>query len=267
MSTYTVYPIRCGTLDLPKSGLTYLLDEGQTVRSPVVVLLLLPDDPDDDWVGVVDAGAAEGELAGRNIPDGGADPIREGLAEQGVEPGDIDHLILTHLHHDHAANVELFSDAEVLIQQAELAAARDPLPYMERVYIDDQLAAVERADTTVVEGGYRLREGIELRLTPGHTEGMQSVVVDTAGGPHALVCDLVYCRQNLDPSLTEIRDVDGRTIEIEPADYDADYVPPGLHVDVQACYDSFERMRERVGTGGTVVAGHDPAVLGEPFPR
>jgi len=267
MSTYTVHPIRCGTLDLPKSGLTYLLEEGQTVRSPVVVLLLLPDDPEDDWVGVVDAGAAEGELAGRNIPHGGPDPIREGLAEQGVEPADVDHLILTHLHHDHAANVELFPEAEVLVQRAELEAARDPLPYMKRVYIDDQLATVERADTTVVDGGYRLREGIELRLTPGHTEGMQSVVVDTADGPHALVCDLVYCRQNLDPSLTEIHDVDGRTIAVEPADYDADYVPPGLHVDVQACYDSFERMRGRVGPAGTIVAGHDPAVLGEPFPR
>jgi glyoxylase-like metal-dependent hydrolase (beta-lactamase superfamily II) len=263
---YTVHPIRCGTLDLPKTILTYNLDEGVTVPSPVVVFLLLPADPDDPVV-VVDAGAEGGEVAGRSIPDGGPEPIRAGLAEHGVAPADVDYLVLTHLHHDHAANVDLFAESEVLLQRSELGAARDPLPPVGRAYIDAHVAALETADLTLLDGGYRLHPDLEIRHTPGHTEGMQSVVVETEGGTHALVCDLIYCRQNLQPDASEIRDVHGGTVEVTPVDYDPPYVPPGLHVSVADCYESIARMQERVGPDGVLVGAHDPAVLDGPYPR
>jgi len=263
---HEIHPIHCGTLELPKTILTYRLDEGVTVASPVVVFLLEPADPDDPVV-VVDAGAVGGEIAGRTIPDGGPEPIREGLAEHGYEPADVDHLVLTHLHHDHAANVDLFPDAEILLQRSELAAANDPLPPVDRAYIDEHVRAVEDADPTLVDGGYRLCPGIELRHTPGHTEGMQSVVVETAAGPHALVCDLVYCRQNLSPGVSTIEDLDGNEIAVTPADHDPPYVPPGLHVSVADCYESVARMQERVGPDGALVGAHDPAVLDGSYPR
>ena len=263
---YTIHPIRCGTLDLPKTGLTYLLDEGVTVASPVVVFLLCPDDPDDPVV-VVDAGAERGEAAGRSIPDGGPEPIREGLAEHDLTPETVDYLVLTHLHHDHAANVDLFPESEVLLQRSELEAARDPLPPVARAYLDEHVAALDDADLTLLDGGYRLHPDIELLHTPGHTEGMQSLVVETGGERHGLVCDLVYCRQNLHPGATEIRDVHGERIEATPVDYDPPYVPPGLHVDVTACYESVARVQERIGPDGVLLGAHDPEVLGEPFPR
>jgi glyoxylase-like metal-dependent hydrolase (beta-lactamase superfamily II) len=263
---YTVHPIHCGTLELPKTILTYNLDEGVTVDSPVVVFLLLPEDPDDPIV-VVDGGAEGGEVAGRTIPDGGPGPIREGLAEHGVQPADVDYLVLTHLHHDHAANVDLFPESEVLLQRAELEAARDPLPYMRRAYLDAHVEALEDADLTLVDGGYRLCSGVELRHTPGHTRGMQSAVVETTAGTHALVCDLVYCRQNLNPGVTELSDVHGDPVAVTPVDYDPAYVPPGLHVNVADCYESVARMQERVGPDGVLVGAHDPAVLEGPYPR
>ena len=112
---FTIHPIHAGTLALDKSGMTYLIDEGITVRSPVLVFLLLPTDPEDDRVVLVDAGVAAGRIAGRDVEGGGPEPIREGLAAHGFDPADVDHVILTHLHHDHAANAESFPDAEVLI--------------------------------------------------------------------------------------------------------------------------------------------------------
>ena len=90
------------------------------------------------------------------------------------------------------------------------------------------------------------------------------MVVETPAGRYALACDLVYCRQNLRPDATEIRDVRGEVIEVEPVDYDPPYVPPGLHVDLAACYESVARVRERVGRDGALLGSHDPEVLGGP---
>ena len=256
---FTIYPIHSGTLTLDKSGITYCVDEGVTVRSPVITYLILPDDPDDERVVFVDGGAAAGELAGRDIENGGPDPIREGLAGHGLEPTDVDHLILTHLHHDHAANVAMFSEAEVLLQREELAAARDPLPHMKRTYVEAHRETVLDADLTLVDGGFRLCDGIELRLAPGHTRGMQAVIVETSAGPHAIVADLIYCEQNLAPDVETIRDVDGEAVAVTPVNWP--YIPPGLHVDAAACYESIDRLTERVGESGVLLSGHMPAVL------
>ena len=262
---YAVYPIHCGTLDLPKNVLTYTLGEGRTVPSPVVVFLLVPEDPADPVV-VVDAGAERGEVAGRSLPDAGPEPIAAGLDQHDVSPADVDYLVLTHLHHDHAANVDLFPEVSVLLQRTELRAAGDPLPHMRRAYLDAHVEALDDVDLTLVDGGYRLCDGIELLHTPGHTDGMQSVVVETRTGRLALVGDLVYCRQNLRPDVTEIRDVHGHAVDVVPLDYDPPYVPPGLHVDVAACYESVARMRERVGPDGVLLGSHDPAVLDDRSP-
>lgn len=267
MGTYSIHPLHCGVInsDMTKGGLTYLVDEGVPVSIPVVVFVITADDPDDDRVAVVDVGAEAGTVSGREIHGGGPEPIREGLADLDLTPEDVDEVVLTHLHHDHAANVDLFPDAEVFLQRSEWAAANDPLPPMERVYLDRHIAAVEAADLTLVDGGFRLSDGLELLHAPGHTEGMQAVLVETAAGPHAIVSDLVYCRQNLEPDVTQITDVTGREVETTPVDYD--YLPPGLHVSVTDCYDSIDRIRERVGPNGVFVGGHDAGVLEGSYPR
>ena len=267
MDTYTIHPLHCGVINsnMTKGGLTYLVDEGVPVSIPVVVFAITPDDPSDDRVVVVDAGVEAGTVSGRAIEGGGAEPIRERLATLDLAPADVDQLVLTHLHHDHAAHVDLFPNAEVLLQRREWVAANDPLPPMERVYLDRHIDAVEAAELTLVDGGFRLAEGLELIHAPGHTEGMQAVLVETAAGPHAIVSDLVYCRQNLEPDVPQITDVTGRVIETTPVDYD--YLPPGLHVSVTDCYESIDRIRERVGPGGVLVGGHAVEVLDGPYPR
>ena len=267
MSTYTIHPIQCGVINsnMTKGGLTYLVDEGVNVSIPVVVFVITADDPDDDRVVLVDAGVEAGTVSGRSIEGGGPDPIRDGLADLDLAPADVDQLVLTHLHHDHAANVDLFPEAEVLLQRTEWTAAHDPLPPMERTYLARHLEAVGAADPTLVDGGFRLADGLELMHAPGHTEGMQAVLVETTAGPHAIVADLVYCRQNLEPAVTEITDAAGRVIETTPVDYD--YLPPGLHVSVADCYESIERLRERIGGDGEFVGGHAIEVLEGPYPR
>lgn len=263
-AVFEIHPIRCGTIDITKGGLTYLTDQCVETVIPVVVFAVVPESGDGPVV-LVDAGAGRGDVAGKSIPDGGFEPIREGLADLGVEPADVDYLVLTHLHHDHAANVASFPDAEVLVQRRELVAARDPLPTMARTYVDDHVAQVTDADLTLVDGGYRLHEGIDLRLAPGHTRGMQVAFVETAGGEHCIAGDLGYCPQNFDPGIDAYEAVDGSTVRCTPQD--GDYLPPGLHVSVADCFESVRRVRERVTDDARIVGGHLPAVLEGPYPR
>lgn len=263
-AVYRIHALHCGTIRGPtKDAFTYLLDSGEPM--PIPVLIFLIEEVDGDFVAVADTGMVEGGIPGRDIEDGGPGPIREALAEHGVEPGDVDVVIQTHLHHDHAANADLFPDAEFFVQADEVEFARDPLQPHAGVYFEEMVDEVLEKDHVVVDGGFRIREGLDLQLTPGHTAGQQSIFVETEAGEYAIASDLVYCAQNLSPALEAIEDADGRTIDATPTE--GDYLPPGLHVDVAACYESIARVRERVGGDEYIIGGHGADVAGTSYPE
>lgn len=269
---YTIHPITCGVLTGPKEAQSYGVDRGVDIVFPVIAFLVTPDDPDDGATVLVDTGVHAADSAymrgqSRDVgpPGGGPGPLLDGLVDRGVSPEAVDFVVLTHLHHDHSSNNDRFPDATFHVQRDELAFARDPLPVYERSYPAANWRSLDDLDVTLLEGDHRLRDGIDLLRTPGHTPGQQSVVVETAAGPHALVGDLAYNRHNLEPGIDRLVDATGRTLEVTPTA--GEYLPPGYHTDVIACYESMARVRNRVGVDGTVVPSHDPRVTGATFPR
>jgi len=103
-------------------------------------------------------------------------PIADALASVGLVPEDIDLVINCHLHVDHAGGNVHFRGTPILVQPAELAAARGP----------DYTVA---EDVDIEEGRYEERAGeheplpgIRVLPTPGHSPGHQSVAVDTDAG-------------------------------------------------------------------------------------
>lgn len=268
---FRIHPLACGVLTGSKEAQTYGVDRGVELAFPVLAFLLEPTNDAGPTV-LVDAGVHATDSAymreqDREVgpPGGGPAPLLEGLADRGVAPADVDAVVLTHLHHDHSSHCERFPDARFLVQRDELSFARDPLPPYRRSYPEQNWRQLDDLDVTTLEGDERLADGLELLATPGHSPGGQSVVVETAGGPHALVGDLAYNRHNLEPGLDQLVDATGRTLEVTPTE--GDYLPPGFHTDVPACYESLARVRDRLGAEGTIVPSHDPRSVGEPFPR
>lgn len=106
--------------------------------------------------------------------------LAQRLAAQGVEPGDVTDILLTHAHYDHAANYLLFPSATVWVGAAELVWAStrepafDPLP---ELYAAD-LARNPRTRRVREDG--EIVPGVEAFATPGHTPGSLVYRVSTA---------------------------------------------------------------------------------------
>lgn len=125
---------------------------------------------------------------------GGHESLRTALAEVGTAPEQIDVVLLTHLHFDHAWNLDLFANACVVVQRDEVFHAIDPAATQRIYYFKETVIALLQrkrpSQFRLVDGDTELQEGITLLKAPGHTPGMQVVVVTTAKGKVALVSDL-----------------------------------------------------------------------------
>ncbi|WP_239089949.1 MBL fold metallo-hydrolase [Sphaerimonospora thailandensis] len=124
------------------------------------------------------------------------------LAAVGVEPADVDAVVLTHLHSDHASGcvtggVPAFPNARHLIQRAEL----DWVSGQTR----EQVVAPIEDLIEVVDGDAEVFPGIRLLHTPGHTPGHQCVEV----GDLVISGDVLHHPVQLaDPTITYVYDTD-----------------------------------------------------------
>ena len=186
MTAWRITSLRLGELYLPHGG--------GIMRDPVHCWLV----QDGRTNILVDSGMADIQLIRDRLKVdgfGGGHPalVRE-LAAAGLAPGDIHHVILTHLHFDHADNIDLFPGACAVVQRDELFAAVDPVPSQRIFYWKSTIAnLLERkrpGGLRLVDGDVDFLPGVRLLKVPSHTEGMQVVVVTTARGRCALVSDL-----------------------------------------------------------------------------
>src|SRR5262249_18750908 len=61
-------------------------------------------------------------------PTGRRQLLLQKLAERGLRPQDIDTVVLTHAHWDHMLNIDLFTNAEVLVHETERRYLQAPDP-------------------------------------------------------------------------------------------------------------------------------------------
>lgn len=106
--------------------------------------------------------------------------LLKALERRSLRPADIVAVFLSHLHFDHANNIDLFPGARVYVSRREYdyAAAPHPDDILIPWLIREQL---ERHDLHLIEGDGELLPGVRHMAAPGHTPGLQVLVLDCSG--------------------------------------------------------------------------------------
>lgn len=134
--------------------------------------------------------------------------LMSSLRSMGLEPGNIDIVINTHLHFDHAGgNTELdasgkpapaFPKARYLIQTEEWQDALHPHERNRASYMEENFAPLEHAGLLqMVSGDYEVEPGIKVIRSGGHTRGHQCVLIESAGQSALFLGDLVPTRTHV----------------------------------------------------------------------
>lgn len=139
----------------------------------------------DDGLVLVDTGMPAVPPAVADLHERVGEPrLTAELARLGFSTEDVTCLIVTHLHYDHAGNVDLFANADRFIQADHLDFARDcPEPWP-LGFADD---AWRRVEWTEVPGEREVTPGVTVVPTPGHVPGHQSVLIERPDGERPAV--------------------------------------------------------------------------------
>lgn len=120
------------------------------------------------------------------------DTLEASLGRVGYEPNDITHVVLTHLHFDHAGGgtkfvngktVSTFPNARYLVQRTEWEDANAPNRRSRASYLPENfIPLMESGQLELVDGSTELLPGIELVHAGGHTRGLQLVKIRAKSG-------------------------------------------------------------------------------------
>jgi glyoxylase-like metal-dependent hydrolase (beta-lactamase superfamily II) len=151
---------------------------------------------------LVDTGfnAQEAEIRHRTLT---RDPV-DALGAFGVNAADIRDIIVTHLHYDHAGNLDRFPNARFHLQEREMAYAtgrcmcNGMLRYPFTVeHVTTMVRHVYGDRVTFHSGDGKVAPGVTVHRVGGHSDGLQVVRVDTARGPVVLASDAAHYYANL----------------------------------------------------------------------
>jgi N-acyl homoserine lactone hydrolase len=158
-------------------------------RMPVYVHVI--DHPDGRIL--VDTGLTELHPAVADM-----DPRIRPLDEQPFDIAGIDMVVNTHLHFDHCGGNRLFPGVPIYVQRRELDDARSQDDYTIPEWVDPPGVTY-----VPVDGAHTLLPGVRLVPAPGHTPGLQIVVVETVDGLAVIGGDVAVWFGELDEPSTE----------------------------------------------------------------
>jgi len=135
------------------------------------------------------------------------DPLIDNLASAGVRPDQIDLVINTHLHFDHAGGntkfvndkvVPTFPNGEYIVQAAELAHAANPTERDRASYVEENFLPMRQSGQwRAISGDSEILPGISTVRIPGHNADIQAIKISGNGKTIFFVADLFPTRHHL----------------------------------------------------------------------
>ncbi len=129
------------------------------------------------------------------------DCLVDNLAAVGVAVDDVDTVILTHLHFDHAGGATRFDAtgkiaptfprARYVVQRGEYGLAASGARELRGVYPTEHFQPlIEAGQLDLIDGPGEIVPGVRAILTPGHTQFHQSILIESGGQTACYVADL-----------------------------------------------------------------------------
>ncbi|MGH8138375.1 MAG: N-acyl homoserine lactonase family protein [Steroidobacteraceae bacterium] len=169
----------------------------------------------------------------------------DGLRLLGIDCAQVKHVIITHLHYDHAGNLQIFPRARFYLQEREIAFATGrhmAHPFFAQAYDLEGVLSMVRlvygAQVQFYDGDAAIVPGITVHHVGGHTHGLQVVRVWTRVGWMVLASDAAHYLANMSS---------GR--------------PFPIVADVTQMTAGWDRLRELASGPEWIVPGHDPLVM------
>ncbi len=235
MDQYKVTALKLGTLGVDKAAMTYMSDFGQKINLPVWAAAV----EGNGIKALIDTGIRDHDKWDRELNPCWREhdeSIDNALSELGWSLGDVDIVINSHLHYDHAENNTSFPNARFVVSRGEWEYAKKPLPSQAKLYdfswTDESINHLNYQLISVDD--YDLLPGLRLIQTPGHSKGHQSVVVNTSDGLLCVAGDAACLPESFwRPS------------------------PPGGATSIEEGFASLERIRT---SADLVFMNHDPNI-------
>lgn len=201
MEKYKITTLKMGTLVAEKSSLTMGVDYGEQIAIPMWAVAI----EGNGHKILVDTGIRSLDWVKKYLGDQydvlqEKDETLEGALEAiGWTPEEVDIVVNTHLHYDHAGCNHLFKNARFYVQRSEWECAFDPLENQKCFYFEELYgwSAVRYTQWKFVDGEYELLPGIKLIPLGGHSVGSQGVLVNTEEGAVFLAGDISGLCENL----------------------------------------------------------------------
>ncbi|MGE0483867.1 MAG: N-acyl homoserine lactonase family protein [Gammaproteobacteria bacterium] len=205
--TIKLYQVSSGMLELDKGWLTAMRDVGKKIKVPVAMYII--DHPrglvvyDTGNNVAVSDGKCEsywGKLCGAFLAiQSREEVIDKQLEKFGYKTSDVKYLVLSHMHLDHAGNMEMFPNATIVVQKSEMKTAWWPEKFQAAAFVLGDYDDARNFNYLELEGDFDLfGDGSVVVLdTKGHTQGHQSLMVKLKNtGALFLAGDAVYTPEN-----------------------------------------------------------------------
>lgn len=246
-----LYQVASGEIQMDKGWLTAMRDVGKIVKVPVSMFII--DHPrgltlyDTGNNVAVSDGKCEshwGKLCSAFLAiQKREEVIDKQLEKLGYKVEDVKYVILSHMHLDHAGNMEMFPNATHVVQKEEMKTAWWPEKFQGGAYVLGDFDGARNFKYLQLTGDFDLfGDGSLIVLdTKGHTQGHQSVQVKLKNtGTILLSGDAIYTPEN-----------------------EAGVVP-GISWNANMSMQSIDRLKMiRDATQGQIWYSHDAAQYGE----